>query len=363
MSRLLENLETVDSLLKAQITRGGNSKRKDWSGGKSEDQSIPGVAPNGTDYSPSKDIAHKAVGDMSNEELEYYLNMRKSQKPNPRAAEAEIEALPGVTKSLCDVCGGVGSLHKSICGNCSGHGVVFEVSDPSQHAIIKSIVDKYNLSKANDLGDASTTPKKMPKYENEKEDHTGKAAKSKGDCDDEDDISKGKKAKKGDLDDVPDFLKPSKKKDKDEDFDEDFDEDSMKSVKKSLEYISESLITILKSQESIIDEVSHHRQILNGSQQSISKSMGGYEAARAPKSVNASNVHVLNKSFAQDAPGFQDGGPKYDLETIKKGASAMALNKSLSTMEVLRLDSGAPVDERVFKSIEEYIDSVGVENL
>lgn len=369
-SQLLKNLEEIDQLLKAQITRGGNSDRKEWAGSKSKDEDVPSPAPNGTNYVSTKDIAHKAIEDLSTDELEAYLNMRKSQPANPRAAEEEILRIPGVSKSICDDCGGAGrdALSKSFCGTCGGHGIVFDVPNAEAIQMIKSIADKYNLGKGGHphsggaSGSADPTPSKMEPFEAEKLDRSGKDVSKKRKDKDEykDEINKAKKKmKKGDDEGLPEFIKEKMEDDED---DEEMEE---KSVKKSIAKLTESMYVLLKSVKSLAEQQNEMGSVLEavGSNQvNISKSLvnEGPQAARTPRAIDPRQVQVLNKGFVTDAPGYAEGAPRYGRDVLLKAAGQMAVEGKLGTMEVLRLDSNSPIEDKILKSIEGWIDTNGI---
>jgi len=370
MSSLLKNLEEIDQLLKAQITRGGNSEQKKWAGGTSEDESIPSPAPNGTNYESSKDIAHKAVGDLSTRELELFLNMRKSRPANPRAAEEEILRIPGVSKSICGDCSGVGgdAVNKSMCGTCGGHGIVFDVPNAAAIQMIKSIADKYNLNKGGSShsggasGGADPTPSSAEPFEGSKLDANGKKiSKKQSEKEDKEEMAKGgKKAKKGG-DGLPEFIKEKMDDNDIDDDDDDDDEVEEKSVKKSLNRLSKSMYVLLKSFKELAsrqDEMGSILEAVGTNQVNMTKSLFSEpEAARGPKGAYPSQVRVLEKGFPQDAPG---GGLRYTRNDIVKAAGAMAIEGKLDPMNVLRLDSGSEVDDKVIKSIEGFLDANGI---
>lgn len=388
-AQLLKTLDELDQLLKGQITQGGNSEVREWAGSDHMDQSIPKPAPNGTDYRPTKDIAHKAMADLTNEEIEYFLKSRRTGQPNFRAAELEIERLPGVRKSVCTNCSGYGqdSISKSLCGICGGHGVVFDVLNEQTAQIVKSICDKYNVGKSGSAhtggasGDADPTPKAMTAFEKKKVDNGGKmVAKGKmndmkdGGMPEEDDedptMPAGmKKGKMGDGMD-PIMLDVGKKTGKD-------DLDEMDETKKSLWALNKGMQTMLHTMKSLVGQVSRHGEFLEqASGGNINKgfSLEDRQPARPPRSIS-SNIRVAERGWADQAPGGYGNdqyvakglGPnaspyvsRYDMITLQKSASAMACAGDLDPMEVVRLDSGSQLNSQVVRTIEGWIDRNGV---
>lgn len=165
-AELMKGIRNLDTLMKAQIVQGGNSSVNEFAGSDHTDQDIPTPAPNGTNYQPKQDIAHKSVDQMSVKELEAYLTYRKSGRPNLQAAILEIEQLEGVTKSLCGSCGGQG------CATCGTAGVIFRYPNDTIGKAAVAIADKWccgpnnnpdlnkgqNVNAGGAQGDADPTP-------------------------------------------------------------------------------------------------------------------------------------------------------------------------------------------------------------
>jgi hypothetical protein len=279
-AQLLKTLDELDQLLKGQITQGGNSEVREWAGSDHSDQSIPKPAPNGTDYRPTKDIAHKAMADLTNEEIEYFLKSRRSGRPNFRAAELEIERLPGVRKSQCGACSGYGDdqITKGLCGICGGHGVVFDVLNEQTAQIVKSICDKYNVGKSGSAhtggasGEADPTPKAMTAFEKKKVDKKGQMV-AKGKMNDmmdagmpeeegEDEMPTGmKKGKMGEGMD-PMMLEGGEETDKGKMDMGDLGLDDIDETKKSLWALNKGMQTILHTMKSLVGQVNTHGEYI-----------------------------------------------------------------------------------------------------
>ncbi len=366
-AEVLKALDQLDKLLKGQIVQGGNSEQNVWAGSSHQEQQIPKPAPNGTDYDPSKDIAHKAISEMTDSEIKHYYRMRKSRKPNPRAAELEIERLPGVSKSLCDACYGNCRINKSVCGRCSGFGILFNVNSEESKYAIKSIAEKYNLHKSGSMseggatGDADPTPTNMPSYESTKVDNGGKmVAKAEDEEDEYDDLE--------DIDDV----------DEEDDEDDGADEFAKKSVggkkakkgmtkggkstRKSISDLNYGMQVILKSLQDLVVRTDSNSQIINQLaelQSTMTKSLTGVDdrsAARAPKSVSQ-NVQVLNKGFVDQAPGGEPtSGLRYEPRDIVKAAGEMACKSLIDASQVVVLETTSNWDPRVVEKVQRYMD-------
>ena len=348
MSNVLHKLEELtDMLEKAQIVRGGNSSVSSWAGSPHMKEGMPNNAPNGTDYKPAK-LAKKSIEDMTNDEVEHYLMMRKSGLPNPRAAEEEIAALEGVTKSICPSCGGAGKDHmsKSMCGTCGGHGVVFECETEYAQQMAKSIADKYNV------GDLSKAEKKddldaeLDELEEAIDVMSGKAEKG---------MKKGDMKKRGGI---------WSKKGKHEDHDmekmymamEEDDDEGMEKTKKSMEALNVGMRVLLKSLKTMMEEQAEQQELLNAlanSHVTVAKSLTGSAPARGPLAQGA-GLRVLEKGFVDMAPGGQQ---QYSAEDIKKGASQMVYTGELDRMEVLRMDAGVGLAPEVETKIVNWLNS------
>lgn len=410
MMRSLSELE--DMIEKAQIVQGGNSERKSWAGSDWDDQTMPKSTPNGTDYVPPKKVARKALDTMPVEDIERYLEMRKSGAPNPIAAEAEIlQTVPGVEKAICPKCEGTQRdlLAKSRCEKCNGFGFVWMVPNHESASMIKSIEAKWNVSKAvspehgHNVGGgddrATTTPKdgdKEEKPETVNSTPNVKKALKK--------VQKQiKKAMEGE-EFVPEKKEfPPAKEDNEEDIaakdegDEGAGDDSgadsledilegekeEKCVNKGLsaKLVGRTLDVLVKSMALFTDRMDamagsindiyevqrEQSDLVNSVAQSVvgvQKSLTGPSdmprPARAPKAVTQ-NVQVLQKGFVDSAPGTNDGGPRFDFSTLKKGATKMIINGKLDKHVGLRMDAGEVPEDKIVKSIEAYIDANGVE--
>ena len=83
------------------------------------------------------------------------------------------------------------------------------------------------------------------------------------------------------------------------------------------------------------------------------------------------NVKVIQKSFVDSAPGqnvTQQGGAeegyesRYDLSTLKKGATKMVIAGKLDRRIGTRLDVGTLPEAKILKSLDAFIDKHGVED-
>jgi hypothetical protein len=351
-NELLKNLEDLDNLLqKAQICRGGNSERREWAGSDHTDEQIPSPAPDGTTYKPQKTVANKAVGDMTLDELEHYLALRKSGIPNPRAAEEEILQMEGVTKSICPSCNGVGqdAINKSMCGVCGGHGIIFECGNEQSVQMAKSIADRHNVGP-----DSMSKGKRAETTPTSAESFVGENASKGGDDPDMD------------LEDLEASLASLTKADNYDDDDDDGDDDDFggdsEEMGKSLEALNYGMRVLLKSMKEILevnDDTSELVQALAKSQVSMTKSLTGVEEARPARAPLAAGpgLRVLEKGFIDAAPG--GGGSTYDASSLKKAASDMVYHGKLDAMEVLRMDAGVGLTPDTQGQIESWIRSNG----
>jgi len=353
---LFQNLDELDEFMKAQITRGGNSERRDWAGTTTEDQKVPNNTKNGTDYKPpaGASITHKAIGEMSQEEIENYLAVMKSQVPNPRAAEAEITALEGVTKALCPTCTGTGKnvISKSVCDVCGGHGVVFDCANEDVEKAVQQIANRYNVGGEDMLkgpsgvdGDGDTTPTKMDPFEPVKLDTAGKMV-GKGE-DEADDM--GGEDLMMETDDM--------------EIGEDAEKCATKSFQQAMLKGFNQLTNGLKVMYGELQEVKGTQNRLASHQVKFSKSILGVDEnnrtpARGPMAVGP-GVQALNKGFVGQEPGNENGS-QYDIQSLKRSASQMVYEGLLDPMEVYRLDSNGEVQDHVIKSIEGWIEKNGV---
>jgi len=351
---LFQNLDELDEFMKAQITRGGNSERREWAGTTTTDEKVPSNTKNGTDYRPPSgaSITHKAIGEMSAEEIENYLAVMKSQVPNPRLAEAEITALPGVTKAICPTCTGTGRnvISKSVCDVCGGHGVVFDCDNEDVEKAVQHIAMKYNVGGEDILkgpsgvdGNADTTPTKMDPFQQVALDNSGKMV-GKGE-DEEGEMGGEDMEMETDMD----FGEPADK--------------AKKSFRHAMLKGFNQLTNGLKVMYSELQEVRDVQNRLASHQVKFSKSILGVDQnsrtpARGPLAVGP-GVQALNKGFVGQEPG-SDGGPRYDMQSLKRSASQMVYEGLLDPMEVYRLDSNGEVQDHVIKSIEGWIDKNGV---
>jgi hypothetical protein len=354
---LFQNLDELDEFMKAQITRGGNSERREWAGTTTEDQKVPSNTKNGTDYKPptGASIAHKAIGEMTAEEIENYLAVMKSRVPNPRAAEAEITALEGVTKALCPTCTGTGRnvISKSVCDVCGGHGVVFDCANEDVEKAVQSIAEKYNVGGQDLLkgpsgvdGDGDTTPTKMDPFEPVKLDNTGKMV-GKGD-DEAGDVG------------GEDMMMETE----DMEIGEDAEKCASKSVEQAILRGFNTMTKGLKAMWNKIENIEETQNRLASHQVKFSKSILGIEQdngnrtpARGPMAVGP-GVQALNKGFVGNEPGSQ--GSQHDVQSLKRAGSQMVYEGLLDPMEVYRLDANGEVSDEVIKSIEGWIEKNGV---
>jgi len=349
---LLHSIDHLDDLLsKSQIVTGGNSERREWAGSQHTDEKIPSPAPDGTSYQPDKPIAHKSIAEMSNEEIQSFLELRKSGLPNVRAAEAEIERLPGVHKSICGDCVGVGQdvMRKSRCGNCAGHGIVFAYPDAMTGQQAMAIADKYNcgpnsISKSqpsNEGGaraqdpDASSVPKTMTDYNPDKKGETSQdVAKGGGECD------------------------------------EDLLPEEGEEWMKSLRTIQKGLHAALASLKEQGARLAHVEQLATASGRTTSnmaKSFSGYQGnpdqsrvpARGPMAqghglqINPQDVQVLNKS---QGPGLQQQPQEISRDQwteMKKSATALVYEGKLDPGVVLRMDTDQMPTPEIMQMIQE----------
>lgn len=413
---LARSLNELESLMnKAQIVQGGNSEKKTWAGSNYEEQNSRNTAPNGTDYEPENDIAHKALLDsMSDEELENYYAMRKSGLPNPAMAEREIyQRIPGVEKKICKACLGTQyQLNKSTgqfqdCPVCEGYGFRWRVPDDNGVAMVKAIAAKYNLNKAKqhphgvaeDGGEegADTTPADSTTGGPEQEEENNKNFPPNP-------SSPRKKVEKA--------QKKMKKMLGDEDVDEDEDvpvskdkeregeelaellggEDEEKAcgskkAKKSLspterelaksylaltkahaemaeqnELLAKAVEELYESQGQQADllsslsksflEVSKGLLSDGGSKSDMNKSMGGRrEPARPPKT---SQVQWIEKSFVDNVPGTENQ-EQFSGEEINKALEEMVAAKEITDVRAMRVFSGEELDEGLAKSVHAWI--------
>lgn len=416
-STLLKHLEMIDQQLqKSQLVNSKlkNSERSDWAGSEwTEEADDTKSAPGGTDYNPPKKGVFKNIDQMSEEEIQRHLAMRKSRLANPIAAEAEIlKSVPGVEKAICPKCDGTqyDALTKSVCDQCNGFGYVWMVPNSDSARMIKSIEAKWNVTKAMPQpkgthqpgGKGDANPCQTDADPSKKPEKVGPAARS---------ISKAKeianalnKAKKG----IEDLLKETEDKkpnpfakDDDEDEMEDKDyqndeelmdegeEDEEKCVKgisngvlaRSLQLALTSVGSLASQVEDVFKSIQMLRQDqqeqanllydLANSHMDVTKSLlggGNPRAARGPKAAGpgVNNIQVLQKSFVDNAPGENvnaDGSyqPKYDLQTLKKGVTQMIIEKKLNRHVGMALEVGTVPEEKILKSIESYIDEHGVE--
>lgn len=362
---LLRNLDEVDALMKSQIVQGGNSERREWAGSGWEDEGVPSNTKNGTDYRPPRGatVAHKALADCTEEEIQQYLAMRKSRTPNPRAAEEEILALEGVTKSLCPSCSGAGrnEITKSLCDVCGGHGILFDCANEDVEKAVQDIADKYNvggmdMGKAGPSGvdgDGDTTPAKMDPFEPVKLDNTGQMV---GKGDDEPGEMMGEEMGEEEMEFGEDEAKAKKCA---KSFEKAVTE-NLVSLTKGLKQMWAELQAIKKGQENtgeIVHRLGNHQVKMSKSLLAPVNGSADRAPARAPQ---AANTQVLSKGFVGSEPGAQGDGLRYSLPDIKKSASQMVYEGKLDPMEVYRLDSNVEVSEQTLRNIETWIDQNGV---
>lgn len=402
-AQVMQSLDELEDLLsKAQIVRGGNSERREWAGSSWEDEGIPENTPNGTDYVPPKKVARKAMDQMPVEEIERYLEMRKSGAPNPIAAENEIlQTVPGVEKAICPKCEGTqrDALTKSQCEKCNGFGFVWCVPTKEGASMIKSIEAKWNVSKAvqpphgkNTGGGAEgadTTPADGNVAGSEQKPETVTSTPNPS-------VKKAlEKAKKA----VNDMM-AAEEEEEETPPEEGKEEESLEEIlggkgkcaggkaKKSLdnEVLSRVLGVVLKSLTHFSDRLdqvggaiddlysvqSEQADLVNGMAKSfmdVKKSLedvpaeapqNGTRPAHGGKAVT-SNVQILQKGFVDAAPGSEENGMKYDFITLKKGASKMVIAGKLDKRIGLRMDTGELPGEKIVKSIEAYIDENGID--
>lgn len=422
-AQLLENLGAIEGLLaKAQITRGGNSERRTWAGSDWTDESMPNSTPNGTDYKPKSPIAHKALSECTAEEVRDYLEgLAKGDvygtMPNPIAAEQEIMATLGpqrVAKSRCPLCDGTmvsKSNSNEACPKCKGHGYIWAVKSQEDYDIIKSIESKWNLNKGGPQGKnigggrgaADTTPPPTSRMRKEALDTTGEDVAGAEDEMDNPNASKGVSGAdpraRQEAEDMDAFMSKAKGDDdeEEEEVDEEVEEKYMgKSISDEIAF--RSFQTINRSQAALMDQVeelgkaiaflmSQQDQIFELSAAvaksqaaQIRASLGGQVssqfdnieiqksnkiypmAARAPKSVSH-NVQIVEKSFADQAPGSQEGTfstqgkSRFDVWQLTKGASDMLVKGLISDHRIVtRLEAGSIPDEDTLRSIEKHID-------
>lgn len=407
-AQVMDSLEELDELLnKAQIVQGGNSERREWAGSKWEDESIPNDTPNGTDYVPPKKVTRKGMDQMPVDEIERYVQMRKSGAPNPIAAENEIlQSVPGVEKAICPKCEGTQRdvLTKSNCEKCNGFGFVWMVPTRESASLIKSIEAKWNVSKAvqpphgkNTGGGAEgadTTPKDGEDAGSEQKPETvpngstpnpsvkkalAKAkqlfdAKQEEDVAEEDVPGGGVPEEGGEEegDELAELLGGGKSKGKcatKKGLDSEIVGRTISTMIKALTHFADRLDSVGASVQDLYQVQSEQADLVNGMAKSmvdVQKSMtpagngNGRRPAHAPKAVT-NNVQVLQKGFVDSAPESEGGGNKYDFNTLKKGAVKMAITGKMDKRIGLRMDTGEMPEEKIVKSIESFIDENGID--
>lgn len=420
-AEMLKHMEEIEnSLRKSQLIKPPltNSERESWAGSSwSEEQDDTKSTPGGTDWNPKNTKVFKNIDQMSEEEILRHLEMRKSRMPNPIAAEAEIlSSVEGVEKAICPKCDGMQKdvMTKSTCNQCNGFGYVWMVPNKEAGQMIKAIEAKWNVTKAMPgpkgqnkqaaMPDASpTNPDTDP---TEKPESVGPASSAP--------VSKAQeikaalnKAKKG-IEDLLAMDEGGKKKrkrgsDEDEEQDEDvlMEEDEDKDEEKCVkgidnDVLARSLQLALTSVGSLASQVEElgksigqifayqHEQAdllhnLAQSHMDVAKSImseeeqGAPRAARPPKASGpgVNNVRVLQKSFVDSAPGQnvtqqgsgeEDYVSRYDLQTLKKGATKMVLAGKMDRRIGTRLDVGTLPEAKILKSLDKFIDEHGVED-
>lgn len=432
---VLKHINEVDAMLsksqdllnKSQIVRGGNSERKEWAGSKWEDQEVRDIAPNGTDYEPEKAIKRatnkkpfaKSVDDLSNEDLEHELAMRKSGVPNIVAArQAILKGIPSAVDTTCESCNGY-ALNKSgaPCGSCDGFGFKFEVPKEDlakAQSVISDVIDRYNIGEYPDMlskaqkknkggGDFDADPTPAYAHDDTEEDEDfGSPNIAKGDIDSgmaemQGELAKMKEICKGDFDGDDDD-------EDDEDWDDEDDDDdssqmkfdmgkTKKSVKKSmllaaLDTVMSAQQMLLKSQRVLLAENESLRKGLKatyGLQKSLIEMSGlGLEMqgallkstvpagvdlaksqnrapARAPRGGQR-HIDVIEKSFLSD----QGQGGQVDFATLKKATSHMLLenpniakSNQVTSQHLVGMDTGNLPEEKIVRRIEAYIQEKG----
>jgi len=379
---LLKSLDRLENVInKGQIVNthvkkvGRNSERRDWAGSTWEDEDTPNNAKDGTNYTPEKGLA-KNINEMSEGEIQQYLQARKSGLPNAVKARQEIlKSVPGAREAMCNQCEGAGrqnDVRKSMCQGCGGHGTVLIAPTPEAQEMMKGIAARYNVSreayervrkggaghKGGGSGESDTTPSDLTADEPEKFDENGQAAFKGGEDEYEDEMNMGK----GEDDE-----------DDEDDFGGDEEEFEMgKALTQVLGAIVKSQKLILARQADLYRMVKATGQVQVG----IAKSLidgapadaGQPRAGRAPRALGPGlQIEPLNKGWVDQAPGdesqgYANGGtyqPKYDWQTLKKSAGNMAMAGQLDPHDVLRMDAGVDVPNNLVQKVEHWIDQNG----
>ena len=414
-AQLEANLTELDSVLqKSQIVQGGNSSRQSWAGSEFEKVSPPNNTPNGTDYVPPKTIAHKAISEMSDAEIEHYMEMRKAGVANPIAAEQEIlSTVADVAKAQCPVCEGT-QISKSNfnepCEHCNGFGYVWLCKSEQAQEQIEEIEKKWNVdkigkgggpqakNKGGGRGAADTTPPSGRPYRKEALDDTGEDVAGEDTDIENPGVSKSVRDTMREMSYMDTALnKATDDEDMElEEEDEEDEEDVEKCAKKALEteMIFRSFQTLNRSQGTLLQEVTSLRKsvaILQGmldqqfdvihalakSQSTIGKSLlsdistntGNADRfrrvpARSPRAVtNGGDVKIIQKSWADAAPEGRtvgessSGNARYSKKQLQAGVWDM-IQKSLVDRRVgLRLDANAALEEELLARIEKHLDT------
>ena len=280
-AQLEANLTELDSVLqKSQIVQGGNSSRQSWAGSEFEKVSPPNNTPNGTDYVPPKTIAHKAISEMSDAEIEHYMEMRKAGVANPIAAEQEIlSTVADVAKAQCPVCEGT-QISKSNfnepCEHCNGFGYVWLCKSEQAQEQIEEIEKKWNVdkigkgggpqakNKGGGRGAADTTPPSGRPYRKEALDDTGEDVAGEDTDIENPGVSKSVRDTMREMSYMDTALnKATDDEDMElEEEDEEDEEDVEKCAKKALEteMIFRSFQTLNRSQGTLLQEVTSLRK-------------------------------------------------------------------------------------------------------
>jgi hypothetical protein len=407
---VMEQMNALEGVFKAQIVGGPNSDPGEWAGSKFEDEDFPNSTPNGTDWDPkgSDRTPHRAsnrgggprtrksVHEASDAELERELRFRKSGAPNPQQADYEImSTVPGITKAICTDCDG-NALHKGLyCETCNNLGVLYHIDSEDPGVIeqtanmIKSIQNKWNIHKIDrdywaksqgvntggGVDEADTTPSDKKNMRQEIEDHTGEM------------VAKGEMVAE-EMEDVAEDVA-------------DADEDDVEAIGKGVEACLKGIAFLARRQSALLKAgfiqagmnrdmgvtvadmgqdvewlVRSMQAITEGGSDQMGKSLNSGRSggpARGPAAVGPGvQLQVLQKSGVNQAPGrglqeYHDGdqGPlngldhNYSPETIKKAATYMGVHRKLNRQDALSVDTGLRPSEKVEKAIVAFLDANG----